>query len=108
MYQFVFYVPKSHADLVKDAVFKAGAGRIGDYDRCCWQVEGIGQFRPLAGSQPFLGAEGEEEQVPELRVEMVVSHELMEPVRAALLAAHPYEEPAYSIWPLVTLPRGTE
>jgi hypothetical protein len=98
--QLVFYVPVDHADTVKDAVFTAGGGRIGTYDRCCWQTLGTGQFRPLHGSQPFLGTTGIVEQVEELRIELVVPEPALAEVLAALLAAHPYETPAYSYWPI--------
>ena len=66
MYKLCFYVPESHLEQVKGAVFAAGAGRIGAYDNCCWQVSGLGQFRPLPGSDPYLGREGEVEQVPDV------------------------------------------
>ncbi|HEY7884035.1 MAG TPA: YqfO family protein [Cellvibrionaceae bacterium] len=101
MYKLVFYVPESHLESVKTAVFAAGAGKIGDYDQCCWQVLGSGQFRPLPGSQPFSGSHNQLEQAPEWRVEMVCTNALIHAVRAALLAAHPFEEPAYDIWQLM-------
>ena len=100
MYQLVFYVPVEHADVVKTAVFAAGAGRIGDYDSCCWQVLGQGQFRPLPGSSPFIGEQQTLSQVDELRVEMVCDDALIAAAVAALKQAHPYEEPAYSVWQL--------
>jgi len=98
--QLVFYVPVDHAEPVKNAIFAAGGGRIGNYDCCCWQTLGTGQFRPLPGSQPFIGSTGSEEHVPELRVELVVPETALAAVLAALLAAHPYETPAYSYWPI--------
>ena len=97
MYKLCFYVPESHLEVVKDAVFAAGAGRIGDYDCCCWQVAGQGQFRPLAGSSPFIGKEGEIEQLAEYRVEMVCEPARASQVVAALKNAHPYEEPAWDM-----------
>jgi hypothetical protein len=100
MYKFCVYIPQSDLEIVKDALFDAGAGRIGNYDRCCWQLLGHGQFRPLAGSQPFIGKCGEVEQVAEYRVEMVCANELVDGVLAALRAAHPYEEPAFDLWRL--------
>ena len=100
MYKLCFFVPASHLQPVKEALFAAGAGRIGDYDQCCWQVEGIGQFRPLSGSQPFIGAQGQVEQVAEWKVEMVVADALLQAALAALKAAHPYETPAYEVWRL--------
>ena len=102
MYKLCFYVPESHLELVKAAVFAAGAGRIGDYDSCCWQVLGQGQFRPLAGSDPFLGRQGEVEQVAEYRVELVCEVHSIKAAVQALLNAHPYEEPAWDVVALVT------
>jgi hypothetical protein len=102
MYKLSFYVPESHLEAVKQAVFAAGAGRIGDYDSCCWQVAGQGQFRPLEGSQPFLGQQGSVERVPEYRVEMVCDRQYIKAVVATLLEAHPYEEPAWDVVALVT------
>jgi hypothetical protein len=100
MFSLVFYVPESHVEAVKDAVFDAGAGRIGDYERCAWQTIGDGQFRPLPGSAPFLGTQGQIEVVREFRVEMVCEGEAIDSVVAALVRAHPYEEPAYHYWPV--------
>ena len=102
MYKLCFYVPESHLQDVKTAVFSAGAGRIGDYDSCCWQVLGAGQFRPLAGSSPFLGRQDVIEVVAEYRVEMVCERQFIKAVVAALLKAHPYEEPAWDVVALVT------
>ncbi|MFN3581294.1 MAG: NGG1p interacting factor NIF3 [Pseudomonas sp.] len=103
MYKLCFYVPDTHCEAVKRAVFAAGGGRIGDYDHCCWQVMGQGQFRPLAGSTPFLGKQGEVEAVEEWRVELVCDDGLIRPVIEALIDAHPYEEPAYDCWRVSTL-----
>lgn len=102
MYKLNFYVPESHLEEVKHAVFAAGAGKIGDYDSCCWQVLGQGQFRPLAGSKPFLGQQGAVERVSEYRVEMVCEAKRIRAAVAALLDAHPYEEPAWDVVALVT------
>ncbi|MBC3954536.1 Nif3-like dinuclear metal center hexameric protein [Pseudomonas triticifolii] len=100
MYKLAFFVPPSHVDEVKSAIFAAGAGRIGAYDRCCWQVLGHGQFRPLDGSQPFIGQGGVVEQVEEWKVELVVADELIQQVVVALKQSHPYETPAYEVWRL--------
>lgn len=100
MYKLCFYVPESHLEPVKQAIFDVGGGCIGDYEQCCWQVLGQGQFRPRAGAQPFIGTQGELEKVAEYRVELVCSDELIASSVAALKAAHPYEEPAYDVWPL--------
>lgn len=100
MYTLIFYVPESHLEVVKQALFAAGAGTVGDYKNCCWQVLGQGQFQPMAGSQPFIGSQGQLEQVAEWRVELVVAAAVIEPVVGALKAAHPYEEPAYAVYTL--------
>ena len=97
MYKLCFFVPESHLEPVKQAVFAAGGGRIGDYEHCCWQVLGQGQFRPGQGADPFIGTAGELETVAEYRVELVCEDELIADVVAALKAAHPYEEPAYDV-----------
>lgn len=91
------YVPESHVEAVKAALFEAGAGRIGDYEHCAWQVLGEGQFRPLAGSQPFIGTQDALESVAEYRVEMVCADEFIAGVVEALRQAHPYEEPAFDV-----------
>jgi len=103
MYKLVFYVPESHLDTVKQAVFNAGAGQIGQYDHCCWQVLGEGQFRPLKGSSPFLGETAKLEVVEEYRVELVCSDELIQDAVQALKKSHPYEKPAYDVWQLSDL-----
>lgn len=100
MYKLCFYVPESHLDMVKAAVFASGAGRIGDYDQCCWQVRGEGQFRPLEGANPHLGEVGHVERVAEYRVELVCEDAWIAEAVRALKAAHPYEEPAYDVWRL--------
>ena len=97
LYKFTFYVPESHLELVKNAMFEAGAGRIGDYDKCSWQVKGRGQFRPLPGSHAFIGTENNLEIVSEYRVEMICQYSVLRKVRQAMLKAHPYEEPAYDV-----------
>lgn len=97
MYKICFYVPESHLEKVKEALFIAGAGRIGNYDRCSWQCLGEGQFRPLAGSQPAIGQQGLVERVAEYKVELVCSRENIQAAIASLKASHPYEEPAYDV-----------
>ncbi len=100
MYKLAFFVPASHVEVVKAAVFATGGGRIGDYDHCAWQTLGQGQFRPLDGSQPFIGQTGQVEVVEEWKVELVVADELIVQVVAALKQSHPYETPAYEVWQL--------
>lgn len=103
MIKLSFYVPESHLDAVKEAVFEAGGGKIGNYDHCAWQVLGQGQFRPLAGSSPFVGRHGQTTYEPEYQVELVCNDEQIDGVVTALKAAHPYEEPAYAAWKLLSL-----
>ena len=100
MYKLVFFVPQEHIETVKCAIFNEGAGRIGNYDQCCWQTKGQGQFRPLDGSSPYLGTRDSLEIIEEYRVELVCENALIRAVVKALIAAHPYEEPAYEIYKL--------
>ena len=100
MFQLIFYVPSTHLEKVKEALFIAGAGRYNNYDKCCWQIEGKGQFRPLDASKPFIGQANELEQINEYRVEMIIKDEFVKAVVTALKDAHPYEEPAYSVFKL--------
>ena len=97
----VWFVPVEALDATRDAVFAAGAGRIGEYERCSWYTAGTGTFLGGEGTAPAIGESGREESVPELRVEAVVPADLLDDVVAALVAAHPYEEPAYDVYPLV-------
>jgi hypothetical protein len=102
MYTLCFYVPEPALEAVKAAVFAAGAGRIGNYDHCCWQVAGQGQFRPLEGSVPAIGRQGKIEYVAEYRVEMVCEARFIRAAVQAMKAAHPYEEPAWHVLAMVT------
>ena len=95
MKKLTVYIPETHLESVKHALFDAGAGRYAAYDRCCWQVLGHGQFRPLKGSHPDIGEVGQETRVAEYRVEMICEDACVDAVTAALRAAHPYEEPAF-------------
>jgi hypothetical protein len=97
MYHISFYVPEAHCEMVKEAMFAAGAGQIGDYSKCAWQTKGSGQFMPLAGSNPFVGKTNQIEQVEEYKVEMVCANENISAVIQALKKSHPYEEPAYYV-----------
>ncbi|MDC7228091.1 MAG: NGG1p interacting factor NIF3 [Spirochaetales bacterium] len=95
MYQLIFFVPETHTEEVKKAVFEAGAGKYNDYDSCCWQTSGTGQFRPLENSDAFIGEKGKLEKVTENRVEMLCTDDCLDASISALKEAHPYEEPAY-------------
>ena len=100
MHKFTFYVPASHLETVKTTLFEAGAGKIGNYDCCCWQTKGEGQFRPLSGSQPFTGERHKINKEPEYQVEMVCEDSLVDAVIEALFKSHPYETPAFATWPV--------
>ncbi len=97
MYKLTVFIPDDALESVKSALFAAGAGTIGDYEQCCWQIQGLGQFRPLAGSNPHIGTHNRLEMVDEWRVEMVVETSVIEAIISALKAAHPYETPAYDV-----------
>jgi len=99
----VFFVPESHKESVKQAVFAQGAGRYVGYDCCSWETKGTGQFKPLSGSQPFIGRHDEIETVDEYRVEMICSEQHIKAALAALIHAHPYETPAYNVQSIKTL-----
>jgi hypothetical protein len=100
-YKLVWFVPAEALEVTRQAVFGAGAGRIGDYERCSWYTAGSGTFFGGDDTDPAVGESGREEHVPELRVETVVPAESLHDVVAALREAHPYEEPAYDVYPLV-------
>ena len=97
----VVFVPREALDTVREALFAAGAGRIGDYERCSWYTAGTGTFKGGTGTSPSVGESGREERVSELRLETVFPEERQEDVVAALRAAHPYEEPAFDVYPLL-------
>ena len=96
----VVFAPSTHSEAVKQAMTEAGAGRIGDYDSCTYTMEGTGSFRALSGARPFVGQEGSIHHEPETRIEAILHRSLLGKVTAAMLKAHPYEEPAYDIIPL--------
>ncbi|MDD3155826.1 MAG: hypothetical protein PHS41_13285 [Victivallaceae bacterium] len=100
MYKLDFYVPTAAKEEVKRAVFQAGAGAIGNYDCCCWETAGRGDFRPLSGSHPAIGVRDRLEFVEETKIELVVPDDRLRAVIDALLAAHPYETAAYQYYPV--------
>ena len=97
MYKLSFYVPEPALESVKSALFEAGAGKIGLYDQCCWQTKGRGQFRPLTGSDPAIGAREILTTLDEWKVELVCEDTLIKSVVSVLKKAHPYEEVAYQV-----------
>ena len=102
MRKLVVFVPKTHAEQVAQAVTDAGAGQLGCYRDCTFRQEGIGVFRPIDGAHPYIGTSGELSRVPELRIETIMPAAATDKVIAAMLAAHPYEEPAYDVYDLLT------
>lgn len=98
MYKICFYVPTSHTDSVKNAMFAQGAGKIGNYSCCAWQTLGEGQFMPLTGSHAFIGELDQLEKISEYKIEMICEDAYIKDVITALKKAHPYEEPAYQVW----------
>ena len=102
MVQLVFFVPPKQAEEVKEACFSAGGGAYRRYDKCSWECPGVGQFRPLRGSTPFIGGQDKLEKVGELRVEMLCREDDLAGIFEALIKAHPYEEPAYYALPVLT------
>lgn len=104
MRKLVVFVPREALDPVRDALFAAGAGRIGAYERCSWYTQGTGTFLAGEGASPTVGERGREERVAELRLETVYPAEREDEVVAALRTAHPYEEPAFDLYPLANRP----
>ncbi|MBN1499711.1 MAG: NGG1p interacting factor NIF3 [Spirochaetes bacterium] len=95
MHLLYFYVDAEHAEIVKEALFKSGAGRFNNYEKCSFQTAGKGQFTPLPGADPFIGDVNHAEIVDEMKVEMICRDEDIHTLRNILLQVHPYEEPAY-------------
>jgi hypothetical protein len=99
-YKLVVYVPEDHADKLREAMGKAGAGEIGNYEFCTFTTKGIGRFRPGEGSNPAIGGVGKLEEVAEDRIETVCTDEKLRGVLKAIKEAHPYEEPATDVYPI--------
>lgn len=100
MYKICFYVPAESLEKVKDAMFAAGAGKIGNYACCAWEIQGTGQFMPLEGSNAFIGEKNNLEKIAEYKVELVCHSQYIKAAIQALKAAHPYETPAYQVFKL--------
>ncbi len=100
-YKLCVYIPESHLETVKSAVFAAGAGKYDNYDCCGWQTEGVGQFRPLEGNNAFIGETGKVEQVVEFRFETIVAEDNLKKVTKAIYSSHPYETPAFDFTEIV-------
>lgn len=101
MYKLVVFIPEKALEKVRKAICSAGAGQIGKkYDNCTYYTKGTGTFRPLAGAKPYIGKIGRFEKIKEYRLETIVSKKLLKKVLSAMKKAHPYEEPAYEVYPL--------
>ncbi|RAL25888.1 Nif3-like dinuclear metal center hexameric protein [Thermoflavimicrobium daqui] len=96
----VVFVPVDYHEQVLEAVGKAGAGWIGNYSHCTFNLQGIGTFKPQAGTNPFIGQQGKLEKVDEIRLETIITENNQQQVIQAMLQVHPYEEVAYDIYPL--------
>lgn len=105
-FKLVVFVPPDHLEGVQEALSSAGAGWIGNYSHCTFQLLGEGTFKPLEGSHPFIGNKGRLEQVQEVRLETIIPREKETPIIAALMAAHPYEEVAFDVYPLENIGRS--
>jgi dinuclear metal center YbgI/SA1388 family protein len=105
--KWVVFVPAEDADAVRAAMFGAGAGHIGDYSHCSWSAQGIGQFLPHEGSSPAIGQVGSIEHVPETRIEVIAPARLRNSVLSAMRTAHRYEEPAFDVFALASIPGDT-
>ena len=99
-HKIVVYVPLTHADALREVIGKAGAGRLGKYRHCSFSMRGVGRFQPGAGAQPAIGRVGQMEEVEEERIEVTCDSALVRDVIAAIVGAHPYEEPALDLWRL--------
>lgn len=97
MYKLNFFVPSEYKERVKEALFKIGAGRYKNYEHCCFETLGVGQFRPINSANPHIGKLNEIERVEEYKVEMICADELIEIAVQVLKEAHPYEEVAYEV-----------
>jgi dinuclear metal center YbgI/SA1388 family protein len=102
--KWVVFVPGENADAVREAMFAAGAGHIGDYSHCSWSATGVGQFLPHDGATPTIGNVGTVERVPEDRIEVIAPSQVRGHVLASMRAAHPYEEPAFDVFELAPVP----
>jgi dinuclear metal center YbgI/SA1388 family protein len=102
----VVFVPTSHEDVVRQAIFETGAGTIGNYDNCFFKATGQGGFKVPLGANPFCGQPGSECTTPESRLEIILSPDLRDAVDAVVRSVHPYEEPAFEFYEVTTTGPG--
>lgn len=100
LYKLVVFVPESHHEQVLEAIWRAGAGEIGGYSNCSFNISGTGTFVPGPGTAPYIGAQGKLERVDEIRIETIVPYSVHRKAVQAMLKAHPYEEVAYDLYPI--------
>lgn len=100
LFKIAVFVPEAQADKVRQAMTKEGAGFIGNYSDCTFNTEGFGTFLPREGTDPFIGRRGELSKVREIKIETIIDESKKDAVINAMLKVHPYEEPAYDIYPL--------
>ncbi len=98
MFKICVYVPENYVEKVKCALFDAGAGQMGNYDSCCWQTAGTGQFRPLDNSKPTIGSINQLERLTEIKLELMCADDRIRQAVDAMKHSHPYEEPAFDVW----------
>ncbi|MFZ3301399.1 MAG: hypothetical protein WA152_01645 [Microgenomates group bacterium] len=97
----VVFVPKTHTDIIRQAMGDAGAGRIGNYSHCSYSSDGVGRYKPTDRAKPFIGEVGKFEEVIEERIECVCDKDKAKEVISAMRKVHPYEEVAFDIYPLI-------
>jgi len=102
MYQLNYYVPEDEHENLKQHLFKSGAGQFDNYDQCCWQTLGEGQFRPLKNSKPYSGTHLQLHSTKEYKVEMICKKKYLKAALKSLLKYHPYEQPAYHVIKITT------
>lgn len=98
----VVFIPKIHAEIVRQAIGDTGAGKIGNYSHCTFSTSGIGRFKPLEGARPAIGEVGKIGEVEEERIEFVCERSIAKNVISAIKKVHPYEEVALDIYPLIS------
>ncbi len=105
-YHLIVYVPVADADRLREALSKAGAGQLGNYDSCSFSSRGMGRYRPLKGAHPTVGTVGRLEELEEEKIEVMVdvpSEDDLRNVMETIREAHPYEEPAIHVLPMLDL-----
>jgi hypothetical protein len=100
-YKIAIYTPVTHSEIIRNVLFKSGAGKFGEYDSCSFSAKGIGRFRGSKKTKPYIGRPGQVEMVEEEKIETIVASDKLKPTYDAVKAAHPYEEPAIDVYQLI-------